>query len=171
MTIKFLEIASRALAGILAAKDRVDPGDAPAVAGATANRAAGATRCGRPVIAIGSTGTNRATARLLAAIARLDQGAVVLPGLDVSLDDPAWRMIEGDAEKGVDPAASHPQAALHRLLPVLNVTRADVEELGAPGEALAARIALVAEAFRPADATDSWASYVKDLGAGSSTPR
>ena len=75
-------------------------------------------------------------------------------------------MIEGDADKGVDPAASHPQAALHRLLPVLNVARDDVKELGAPGEALAARIALVAEAFRPADATDSWASYVKDLGAG-----
>ncbi len=46
-----------------------------------------------PVIAIGSTGTNRATARLLAAIARAPQGAVVLPGLDRDLDDAAWLQI------------------------------------------------------------------------------
>ena len=49
-----------------------------------------------PVIAIGSTGTNRATARLLTAIARAPSGAVVLPGLDLDLDDRAWAMIAGD---------------------------------------------------------------------------
>ena len=35
-----------------------------------------------PVIAAGSTGTVPATARLLATIASLPNGAVVLPGLD-----------------------------------------------------------------------------------------
>ena len=43
-----------------------------------------------PVIAIGSTGTNRATARLLAALAAAPHGAVVLPGLDLDLDETAW---------------------------------------------------------------------------------
>ncbi len=46
-----------------------------------------------PVIAIGSTGTNRATARLLAAIAHAPQGAVVLPGLDTDLDEAGWNLI------------------------------------------------------------------------------
>ena len=43
-----------------------------------------------PTIIAGSTGANRATARLIAAIARAPQGAVVLPGLDLDLDDGAW---------------------------------------------------------------------------------
>ena len=42
-----------------------------------------------PVIAIGSTGSNHATAQLLSAIARAPQGAVVLPGLDDTTD--AWQ--------------------------------------------------------------------------------
>ena len=41
----------------------------------------------QPVIAAGSTGSMPATAKLLAAIAQLPQGAVVLPGLDMGLDE------------------------------------------------------------------------------------
>src|SRR5208283_3829507 len=43
-----------------------------------------------PTIIAGSTGANRANARLIAAIARAPQGAAVLPGLDLDLDDGAW---------------------------------------------------------------------------------
>ena len=51
-----------------------------------------------PTIIAGSTGANRATARLIAAIARSAQGAVVLPGLDLNLDDRAWAMIGASDE-------------------------------------------------------------------------
>ena len=40
-----------------------------------------------PVIAAGSTGSMPATAKLLATIAKLPHGALVLPGLDMELDD------------------------------------------------------------------------------------
>ena len=40
-----------------------------------------------PVIAAGSTGSMPATAKLLATIAKLPHGALVLPGLDMDLDD------------------------------------------------------------------------------------
>src|SRR4029077_1602525 len=68
-----------------------------------------------PTIIAGSTGANRATARLIAAIARGPQGAVVLPGLDLNLDDRTWAMIGAtdDASLGL---AGHPQALLHRLI-------------------------------------------------------
>ena len=46
-----------------------------------------------PVIAAGSTGSMPATAKLLAAIAQLPHGAVVLPGLDTELDEESWRKI------------------------------------------------------------------------------
>ena len=112
-----------------------------------------------PVIALGSTGTNKATARLLAAIAHHPQGAVVLPGLDRELDEEAWAEI-ADARPGrAESGFGHPQGALKRLMPVLGISRRDVEELGAPAPALAARARLVAEALRPADTTDHWREF------------
>ncbi len=117
-----------------------------------------------PVIAIGSTGTNRATARLLAAIARMPQGAVVLPGLDLSLDESAWAQI--CCAQADEPGFGHPQAALHRLLPILGVRRAEVIELGQPPPARAARDRLISEALRPADSTETWRAYRADGAAG-----
>ena len=72
-----------------------------------------------PVIAAGSTGSMPATAKLLATIATLPHGAVVLPGLDMDLDDASWALIAGDADDTTHdgaPAASHAQFAMHALL-------------------------------------------------------
>src|SRR5580693_7558783 len=89
-----------------------------------------------PVIAAGSTGSMPATARFLHAIARLPQGAVVLPGLDTDLDDDAWQMIGGvrDAQGKftTHPASNHPQFAMHTLLQRLGIKRSDVEIVGTP---------------------------------------
>jgi ATP-dependent helicase/nuclease subunit B len=105
-----------------------------------------------PVIIAGSTGTNRATARLIAAIARSAQGAVVLPDLDNALDESSWRMIGGDGET----IAGHPQAALHRLIGIIGAERDDVRRLGAVAPALKARARFLSDALRPADSTDLW---------------
>ncbi|MBF0374453.1 MAG: double-strand break repair protein AddB, partial [Alphaproteobacteria bacterium] len=48
----------------------------------------------QPVIAAGSTGSIPATAALLAVVARLPGGAVVLPGLDTWADDDSWAAVE-----------------------------------------------------------------------------
>ncbi len=108
-----------------------------------------------PTIIAGSTGANRATARLIAAIARAPQGAVVLPDLDVNLDDRTWAMI-GASEDGSLGLAGHPQALLHRLIRVIGVKREDVAPLGSPTPQLAARSAFLSEALRPAESTDLW---------------
>ncbi len=108
-----------------------------------------------PTIIAGSTGANRATAELIAAIARSEAGAVVLPALDMHLDEVAWNMIGacGDAPQGL---AGHPQALLHRLIGRIGVRRGDVRTLGAPPACAAARSAFLSEALRPADSTDLW---------------
>jgi ATP-dependent helicase/nuclease subunit B len=111
-----------------------------------------------PVIAAGSTGSMPATARFLHAIARLPQGAVVLPGLDTDLDDDAWQMIGGvrDAQGKftTHPASNHPQFAMHTLLQRLGIKRSDVEIVGTP--AAHGRDVLVSEAMRPSNATAHW---------------
>ncbi len=108
-----------------------------------------------PTIIAGSTGANRATARLIAAIARAPQGAVVLPDLDRNLDERAWAMIgaSDDASQGL---AGHPQALLHRLIGVIGVRRDDVAILGSRSPPLTARAAFLSEALRPAESTDCW---------------
>ena len=107
-----------------------------------------------PTIIAGSTGANRATAELIATIARSDNGAVVLPALDLHLDGRAWAMI--GARDGAQGLAGHPQALLHRLIGRIGVRREEVRTLGAPPAPLVARAAFLSEALRPADSTDSW---------------
>jgi ATP-dependent helicase/nuclease subunit B len=118
-----------------------------------------------PVVAIGSTGSNRATARLLAAIVAAPRGAVVLPGLDQNLDEATFASIAGDPDRGHDAAFTHPQAMLSRLLPALGVTREMVTALGTLSPPLAAREQFVSEALRPAETTDVWREFPAKLAA------
>ena len=119
-----------------------------------------------PVIAIGSTGTNRSTARLLAELARSQNGAVVLPGLDKDLDERSWRMLPGDPDARVEPSHGHPQMAMHRLLRVIGIERDGVIEIGRADAALLARRQLLSEALRPADTTEEWRSIDARIAPG-----
>lgn len=105
-----------------------------------------------PVIAAGSTGTNPATADLIAAIARHSRGAVVLPGLDLLSSDASFASIIGDDE----PHHGHPQATLARLMAKLSAARADVKPLGAVSRILAARERVLTEAMQPPAHTAQW---------------
>lgn len=99
-----------------------------------------------PVIVAGSTGSRPATARLMAAIAALPTGMVVLPGLDLHMDEASWECLDD----------SHPQFALKHLLAGLDVPRRAVPELSAKPDPRAARSALLAEALRPAATCEAW---------------
>lgn len=107
-----------------------------------------------PVIAAGSTGTVPATARLLQVIASLPNGAVVLPGLDRSLDDESWVTLSEHPE--------HPQAGMAELLRKLGVTRDEVGYVrgSEPDAASRARLHLTSEALRPAESTDHWQQFL-----------
>ena len=113
-----------------------------------------------PVIAAGSTGTVPATARLLEVIASLPNGAVVLPGLDIALDEESWASLADHPE--------HPQAGMAELLRKLDATRADVAYVpgSAPGSAASARLKLVSEALRPAETTERWQELIETARAG-----
>ena len=103
-----------------------------------------------PVIAAGSTGSVPATRDLLATIARLPQGAVVLPGLDTEADDDTWEAI----------GPTHPQFTLKELLTHIGVERGEVApwpgDDGAGTPATRARSRLIADAMRPAETITAW---------------
>jgi len=155
LSLRFLKIARetwpavRAERGAIEAAERRDK-----LIAAEARRLEGSDA---PVIAAGSTGSMPATAALLATIARLPNGAVVLPGLDQHLDEASWQLIAGnDDDKTHDgmPAAGHAQFAMQALIKRIGVTRGDVQELAPP--APFGREALVSEALRPAATTEHW---------------
>ncbi len=107
-----------------------------------------------PVIVAGSTGSRGATAAFMLAVARLPQGAVVLPGYDFDLPARVWGRL-GDGMAGED----HPQFRFARLLDAAGVEPGAVRPWTA-GDALPpdrrSRAALVSLALRPAPVTDQW---------------
>jgi ATP-dependent helicase/nuclease subunit B len=155
LTRSFLEIAGQAWPAILAERNLLDP--SVRLNRLLRNEALRlqTSHSGDPVIAAGSTGTVPATADLLAVIARLPQGVVVLPGLDTAMDARAWTLVadhgyQGDAQPG------HPQAAMKHLLSHLQVLREDVTVLGQVEAQAQTRTTIVQAASRAADATDDW---------------
>lgn len=150
-TLRFLKIAFSAWPEVLAGRGKADPVH---LRNERLSRQAMAAReifGDRPVIAAGSTGSMAATAGLLAAIARLERGALVLPGLDTGLDA---RSRAGLLDPGAKPH-SHPQYGLMRLLSRLGATAPEVAELATPSEAM--RTALVRRALAPVEASAHWA--------------
>jgi ATP-dependent helicase/nuclease subunit B len=158
ITLDFLKIATSAWPSWLDEQGLVDRAARAALAVDREVEALGAGAARGPTIIAGSTGTNRATARLIGAIARAPQGAVVLPDLDKGLDDETWSMIGGD-EGAV---AGHPQAALRRLLQTIGVSRDGVEPLATAAPTLSARASFLGEALRPAESTHVWAEAKRD---------
>jgi ATP-dependent helicase/nuclease subunit B len=154
-TLEFLKIAHQQWPDILKVHGAIDAAerrDRLIDAEAARLQRAG----GGPVIAAGSTGSMPSTAKLLATIARLPNGAVVLPGLDLDLDDESWNAIQSKN----DPAPGHPQFSMHALLERLEVAREAVTEL--PARAPHGREILLSESLRPAQATDRWQSRLKE---------
>ena len=165
ITLDFLKIAFSLWPEWLAGRGLVDRASrvAQLIDAEVESLASGARR--GPIIIAGSTGANRATARLIAAVAKSPKGAVVLPGLDLSLDRRAWDLIGASA--ATSGAPGHPQALLHRLMGIIGADREDVRTLGAPRTTLAARGVFVSEALRPADSTDQWRNRDASLSTNS----
>ena len=144
ITLDFLDIVMRAWPEVLREEGVDDPAVRRNKAIAVRIAAWGASPPTHPVIAAGSTGSIKATARLLAAVANLADGAVVLPGLDKEIDEKTRETL----------TESHPQFSMMRLLRDIGVAPRDVPEWTGsldrttnPNRALFA-----AAAMRPAEA-------------------
>jgi len=116
------------------------------------------------VVVAGTTGGVAAVARLMRVVASLPRGSVVLPGLDLAMEEEVWQALD----------ESHPQAGLAQLLGWMGATRGDVRELSRPspaggthhphpnplppaGEGEAeGRVATVQRALLPAVALSQW---------------
>ncbi|MEX0695712.1 MAG: double-strand break repair protein AddB, partial [Rhodospirillales bacterium] len=138
--LRFLKILVSTWPGILTDEGALDPAARRNALLAAQARLWQQDPPAAPVIAAGSTGSIPATADLLAVIAGLPQGMVILPGLDRDMPEAAWDAL----------GLSHPQYGLKQLLSRLDVARADVADFTTP--ASQARSALLSAALMPAKA-------------------
>ncbi len=122
-----------------------------------------------PVIIAGEIGGVRAASELMQVVARLKQGAVVLPGLDQYLDGDSWdtmatqRDLDGHTVMGGHP--EHPQYGLKRFLDEVKASRTKVQVLKGcePDKVEAVRLGLISETMRPAQTTYKWRDFAKSL--------
>jgi ATP-dependent helicase/nuclease subunit B len=157
ITLDFLKFIRQHWPAILSEQGRIEPAERrDMLIAAEARRLAAGSG---PVIAAGSTGSMPSTATLLATIAALPHGALVLPGLDTDLDDTTWDLIgsrDGEAAHG------HPQYAMAALLQRIGIVRNAVESLRAPEPH--GRERLISETLRPAAASELWRERLADPG-------
>ncbi len=117
-----------------------------------------------PIVAAGVTSAAKGVADLLRCVARLPQGAVILPDLDLSLDAAAWEELGTAGARGADvpfgreDAVTHPQYHLKLLLNRMWIARDEVQPwhragLGAgPPE----RSHAISSLFLPPEASKVW---------------
>ncbi len=101
-----------------------------------------------PVIAAGSTGSIPVAGKLLGVISVMDNGLVILPGLDTQIDDEAWEYIE----------ANHPQHGFKILLDHIGAHRDMVKDFPSDYQ-VSPRNILALEIMLPAQVTGRWKSF------------
>nr|WP_246447634.1 double-strand break repair protein AddB [Novosphingobium flavum] len=119
-----------------------------------------------PVVAAGVTSASPALAALLRTVADLPDGAVILPDLDLTLDEAVWDDLgtagspktPDDPPIGRDDAVVHPQYHLKLLLHRMGVGRGEVEPWHRSGLAAAPpeRRRAISNLFLPPAASARW---------------
>jgi double-strand break repair protein AddB len=106
-----------------------------------------------PVIVAGSTGSRGTTLVLLEAVARLPQGAIVLPGFDYDMPEAVWDRLDHSLT-----SEDHPQFRFRKLMRLLEKEPRDIALWHDAAVPSPARNALVSLSLRPAPVTDAWLS-------------
>jgi ATP-dependent helicase/nuclease subunit B len=119
-----------------------------------------------PIVAAGVTSAAPALARLLRLVSELPQGMVVLPDLDLAMDDDTWEELgcagaalePGGEAFGRDDAVAHPQYHLKLLLNRMGIARAEVLPWHRRGETAAPpeRSHAISALFLPPAASRRW---------------
>ena len=117
-----------------------------------------------PVIVAGSTGSRGSTHLLMQAVARLSQGAVVLPGFDFDLPAAVWSQLGQTPSSAPYPLEDHPQQRFCQLLQTLQMEPHGVRPWTGAQPPAPARNRLVSLALRPAPVTDAWLAEGPSLG-------
>ena len=155
-SLEFLKIISSAWPGVLNDEKASEPQALRRLAAEALARKWRETPPDGAVIIAGSTGATPVSRALMAAALELENGLVILPGVEPELG--------GDALAAIADEASHPQHVLVRTLGHLRHTPADVATWPAPeSRTRSARRRLLSAALAPAQITADWMERIARL--------
>ena len=157
-TLRFLAIIGEYWPARLRKSGETDPEQCRALAAAALTAEWETLPPAHPVLVAGSTLTDKVTARFAAAIAKLPQGAVVLPGLDTDLDAGAWQAVAGEACL----APGHPQHTMKLFLERFDLTREKIPVWSDEPPQRPERTRFLGQALRPAPVTEAWLAQAPD---------
>jgi len=110
-----------------------------------------------PVIIAGSTGSLKATRRLMKCVSNLPKGLVVLPGFQTTDNDKTWAAID----------EQHPQFGMKCVIQDIGINRGDVSDFITVNKAKdvkrAARAQILEEALVPVSQTYDWLGRIEKL--------
>ena len=110
-----------------------------------------------PILVAGSTGSRGTTQLLMEAVAKLPQGALILPGFDFDCPGAAWdRLTRSITDHDLSRDEDHPQFRFAQMMHNMGVSRGDVTPWSDTAAPAPARNRLVSLALRPAPITDAW---------------
>lgn len=112
-----------------------------------------------PIIIAGSTGSRGATALFMQAVAKLPQGAIILPGYDFDLPHHVWSAMDDKLT-----AEDHPQFRFRHLMDLIGFDAADVKAWIDSNPPQPGRNRLVSLSLRPAPVTSQWLEEGPNLG-------
>lgn len=104
-----------------------------------------------PILIAGSTGSRGTTMMLMQAVAKLPQGALILPGFDFDMPAQVWMRLS-DAMLSED----HPQYRFHKMAVEMGVSPTGITHWHDAQAPSPERNALVSLSLRPAPVTDAW---------------
>ena len=111
-----------------------------------------------PVILAGSTGSRGTTSLLMQAVAKLPQGALVLPGFDFDMPTSVWAQLDQELL-----SEDHPQYRFRHLMQALELPRRGILPWAEGDAPSPTRNALVSLSLRPAPVTHAWLSEGPNL--------
>jgi len=119
-----------------------------------------------PIVAAGVTSAAKGVATLLRTVARLPQGAVVLPDLDLSMSREIWDELGHAGDPQAEPpmargdAVTHPQYHLKLLLNRMKINRDEVQpwHRAGLGKGPPERSHAISSLFLPPEASQAWAT-------------
>ncbi len=154
-TVRFLQIVTRAWPDWLWDNGLMDAAERGVKLLDAQREAWEAEAPGFPVVVAGTTGGIKSVARIMGVVARLPDGAVILPGLDLGMSDANWDALDD----------GHPQAGLRRLLAGLGATRGDVQDWKVQsGPVAPGRCDALWQSLLPARALGEWRQpYAPDV--------
>ena len=158
VTLKFLEIVTQYWPAQLEELGVVSPWERRnRIIRAEAERLK-ASQTRKPVIIAGVTGSIPATIDYMRAVMSLENGAIVLPAIDLDLDEESWAQI-------VPNHPEHPQSNLKKLIDALGIARTDIRLIDGTAHSSPGRAKFISEAMRPAKTTQKWRAFARETSA------